>query len=72
MVAFMEQANKQLDSSGFVMKAAFVTFNTESQAAACLAACPRRECRMLPAHTRIWHDIDAQNHLLQCWKSWQQ
>lgn len=44
MVSFMQQANQQLDSSGFELKAVFVTFNTQGQAQACLAACPRREC----------------------------
>lgn len=43
MASFMEQANKKLEGSGFGLKAVFVTFNTESQAAACMAACKRSE-----------------------------
>lgn len=43
MAAFMQQANAQLDAAGgFALKAVFVTFNEQAQAAACLAACPRR------------------------------
>lgn len=43
MATFMEQANKKLEGSGFGLKAVFVTFNTESQADACMAACARGE-----------------------------
>jgi hypothetical protein len=43
MAAFLEQANQQLDCEGFALKAVFVTFNTQAQAAACRAACPQRE-----------------------------
>jgi hypothetical protein len=43
MAAFMHEASNKLDGSGFDLKAVFVTFNTESQAEACRAACPHRK-----------------------------
>jgi hypothetical protein len=49
MATFMEQANKKLEGSGFGLKAVFVTFNTESQADACMAACPRGELQCTKA-----------------------
>lgn len=43
MTKFLEEANKQLDTAGFELKAVFVTFNTQGECAACRAASPKRE-----------------------------
>eukprot|EP00775_Hariotina_reticulata_P011394 gene11394-11542_t len=41
MAKFMQEANKQIDSSGFSLKAVFVTFNKQGERAACQAGCPK-------------------------------
>jgi hypothetical protein len=50
MAAFMHEASNKLEGSGFDLKAVFVTFNTESQAEACMAACPHRKQHPLLIH----------------------
>lgn len=61
MAAFMGQANKQLDNAnGFELKAVFVTYNTQAQAKACRAGCPRRESRAVMVYENTCNSIARQ------------
>lgn len=43
MHKFMTNAEKRIESAGFHMKAAFVTFNTQTERAICERTCPKRK-----------------------------